>query len=188
MMDTTINLSIDAIWRSESAKIIAALTRIMRDVGLAEDLAQDSLLIALERWPQSGIPDKPVAWLMATAKRRAIDLLRRNKLSDRKYEELGYELNAHDERDFDFGIDDYFGDDLLRLIFMTCHPILSAEARAALTLRLLGGLTTKEIANAYLILETTVAQRISRAKRALSEMRVPFRMPSSQLDCPQFLR
>lgn len=177
MTDTAINRSIDAIWRSESAKIIAALTRIMRDVGLAEDLAQDSLLIALERWPQSGIPDNPGAWLMATAKRRAIDLLRRNKLRDRKYEELGYELNAHDEPDFNFGLDDYFGDDLLRLIFMTCHPILSAEARAALTLRLLGGLTTKEIAKAYLIPEPTVAQRITRAKRALSEMRVPFEVP-----------
>ncbi|SDP14407.1 RNA polymerase sigma factor, sigma-70 family [Paenibacillus sp. yr247] len=177
MTDTAINRSIDAIWRSESAKIIAALTRIMRDVGLAEDLAQDSLLIALERWPQSGIPDNPGAWLMATAKRRAIDLLRRNKLRDRKYEELGYELNAHDEPDFDFGLDDYFGDDLLRLIFMTCHPILSAEARTALTLRLLGGLTTKEIAKAYLIPEPTVAQRITRAKLALSEMRVPFEVP-----------
>ncbi|WP_308636951.1 RNA polymerase sigma factor [Paenibacillus silvisoli] len=177
MTDTAIIRSIDAIWRSESAKIIAALTRIVRDIGLAEDLAQDSLLIALERWPQSGIPDNPGAWLMATAKRRAIDLLRRIKLRDRKYEELGYELNTQEELDIDSALDDHIGDDLLRLIFMTCHPILSAEARVALTLRLLGGLTTEEIAKAYLVSEPTIAQRITRAKRTLSEARVPFEAP-----------
>ncbi|MGM0881537.1 MAG: RNA polymerase sigma factor [Bacillota bacterium] len=176
-MDTAINRSVDAIWRSESARIIAGLTRIVRDVGLAEDLAQDTLLIALERWPILGIPDNPGAWLMATAKRRAIDLLRRNKLRDRKYEELGYELNAQEEPDIDSALDDHIGDDLLRLIFMTCHPILSVEARVALTLRLLGGLTTEEIAKAYLISEPTVAQRITRAKRTLSEVRVRFEVP-----------
>jgi len=175
--DTAIHRSVDAIWKSESARIIAGLTRIVRDVGIAEDLAQDALLIALERWPLSGIPDNPGAWLMATAKRRAIDLLRRNKLRDRKYEELGHELNTQEEPDLDSAIDDYIGDDLLRLIFTTCHPILSAEARAALTLRLLGGLTTGEIAKAYLISEPTVAQRITRAKRTLLAARVPFEVP-----------
>ncbi|MBT2703096.1 RNA polymerase sigma factor [Chryseobacterium sp. ISL-80] len=175
--DTAFSSSVDAIWRSESARIIASLTRIMRDVGLAEDLAQDTLLIALERWPLSGIPDNPGAWLMTTAKRRAIDLIRRNKLRDRKYEELGYELNTLDKPDFDDALDDHIGDDLLRLIFITCHPILSADARVTLTLRLLGGLTTEEIAKAYLISESTVAQRITRAKRTLSEARVPFEVP-----------
>ncbi|KKC48967.1 RNA polymerase subunit sigma-24 [Paenibacillus sp. D9] len=177
MTDTAFSRSVDVIWRNESARIIATLTRIMRDVGLAEDLAQDSLLIALERWPQSGIPENPGAWLMVTAKRLAIDLLRRNKLRDRKYEEIGYELNTHDEPDMDSALDDDFGDDLLRLIFMICHPILSVEARAALTLRLIGGLTTEEIAKAYLIPEPTVAQRITRAKRTFSGMRVPFEVP-----------
>ncbi|WP_090575652.1 RNA polymerase sigma factor [Paenibacillus sp. OV219] len=167
----------DAIWRSESAKIIAVLTRIVRDVGLAEDLAQDALLIALEHWPQSGIPENPGAWLMTTAKRRAFDLLRRNKLRDRKYEEIGYELNTQEELDLDTALDDHVEDDLLRLIFMTCHPMLSAEARAALTLRLLGGLTTEEIAKAYLTPEPTVAARITRAKRLFSEQRVPFELP-----------
>ncbi|MEK5057926.1 RNA polymerase subunit sigma-24 [Paenibacillus sp. FSL H7-0326] len=173
----SINGSIDAIWKSESAWIIGGLTRIVRDIGLAEDLAQDALLIALERWPLSGIPDNPGAWLMTTAKRRAIDLLRRNKLRERKYEELSYELNAQDEPDFDSALDDHIGDDLLRLIFITCHPILSEEARSALTLRLLGGLTTEEIAKAYLVPESTVAQRITRAKRKLSEKRVEFEVP-----------
>ncbi|SEN49884.1 RNA polymerase sigma factor, sigma-70 family [Paenibacillus sp. OV219] len=177
MPDTVINRSMDAIWRSESAKIIAVLTRIVRDVGLAEDLAQDALLIALEHWPQSGIPENPGAWLMTTAKRRAFDLLRRNKLRDRKYEEIGYELNTQEELDLDTALDDHVEDDLLRLIFMTCHPMLSAEARAALTLRLLGGLTTEEIAKAYLTPEPTVAARITRAKRLFSEQRVPFELP-----------
>ncbi|WP_256209632.1 RNA polymerase sigma factor [Paenibacillus sp. PDC88] len=157
--------------------MIGGLIRIVRDIGLAEDLAQDALLIALERWPLSGIPDNPGAWLMTTAKRRAIDLLRRNKLRERKYEELSYELNTQDEPDFDSALDDHIGDDLLRLIFITCHPILSEEARSALTLRLLGGLTTEEIAKAYLVPESTVAQRITRAKRKLSERRVEFEVP-----------
>jgi RNA polymerase sigma factor (sigma-70 family) len=174
---TDINRTVDTIWKSESAKIIAGLTRIVRDVGLAEDLAQDALLIALERWPQSGIPENPGAWLMAISKRRAIDLLRRNKLRVRKYEELSHELNMQHEPDFDSAFDDDIVDDLLRLVFMTCHPILSAEARAALTLRLLGGLTTEEIAKAYLIPEPTAAQRITRAKRTLSAARVPFEFP-----------
>jgi RNA polymerase sigma factor (sigma-70 family) len=174
---SSINRTIDAIWKIESAKIIAGLARIVRDVGLAEDLAQDALIIALERWPTSGIPDNPGAWLMAAAKRRAIDMLRRNKLQYRKYEELGYELDTQHEPDFDSALDDHFGDDLLRLIFTTCHPVLSAEARVALTLRLLGGLTTEEIASAYLIPETTVAQRITRAKRTLKEARIPFEIP-----------
>lgn len=173
----SINGSVDAIWKRESAWIIGGLIRIVRDIGLAEDLAQDALLIALERWPLSGIPDNPGAWLMTTAKRRAIDLLRRNKLRERKYEELSYELNTQDEPDFDSALDDHIGDDLLRLIFITCHPILSEEARSALTLRLLGGLTTEEIAKAYLVPESTVAQRITRAKRKLSERRVEFEVP-----------
>lgn len=149
----------------------------MRDVGLAEDLAQDSLIIGLERWPISGIPDNPGAWLMTTAKRKAIDLLRRNKLRDRKYEELGYELDTQHEPDFDAALDDRFGDDLLRLIFTTCHPVLSVEARVALTLKLLGGLTTGEIASAFLTPEPTVAQRITRAKRTLAAARVPLEVP-----------
>lgn len=172
-----INRSIDAIWRIESAKIIAGLARIVRDVGLAEDLAQDTLIIALERWPTSGIPDNPGAWLMVTAKRKAFDLLRRNKLRDRKYKELGYELDTQHEPDFDSALDDHFGDDLLRLIFTTCHPVLSAEARVALTLKLLGGLTTGEIASAFLTPEPTVAQRITRAKRTLAAARVPLEVP-----------
>lgn len=172
-----INRSIDAIWRIESAKIIAGLARIVRDVGLTEDLAQDALIIALERWPSSGIPDNPGAWLMTTAKRKAIDLLRRNKLRDRKYEELGYELDTQHEPDFDAALIDRFGDDLLRLIFTTCHPVLSAEARVALTLKLLGGLTTGEIASAFLTTEPTVAQRITRAKRTLAAARVSLEVP-----------
>lgn len=177
MTSPAINRSIDAIWRIESVKIIAGLARIVRDVGLAEDLAQDALIIALERWPSSGIPDNPGAWLMTTAKRKAIDLLRRNKLRDRKYEELGYELDTQHEPDFDAALDDRFGDDLLRLIFTTCHPVLSVEARVALTLKLLGGLTTGEIASAFLTPEPTVAQRITRAKRTLAAARVPLEVP-----------
>jgi RNA polymerase sigma factor (sigma-70 family) len=153
----------------------------VRDVGLAEELAQDALVAALEQWPVSGIPDKPGAWLMGTAKHRAIDLLRRRKTLERKHEELGHELLGAQqelaERDFDAAIEDDMGDDLLRLIFTACHPILSTEARVALTLRLLGGLTTEEIARAYLVPETTVAQRIVRAKRTLAEARVPFEVP-----------
>src|SRR5881409_183127 len=171
---------IDAVWRIESAKIIAGLTRIVRDVGLAEELAQDALVAALERWPESGIPDNPGAWLMTTAKHRAIDHLRRSKLLERKHEELGREIEAQQEMaapDLDAAIDDNIGDDLLRLIFIACHPVLSTEARVALTLRLLGGLTTDEIARAFLVPEPTVAQRIFRAKRTLREARVPFEVP-----------
>src|SRR5437879_7234679 len=175
---------IDAVWRIESAKIIAGLTRIVRDVGLAEELAQDALVAALERWPGSGVPDKPGAWLMATAKHRAMDHFRRNKLLERKHEELGRELESQQESAvanfdaaFDSAIDDDFGDDLLRLVFISCHPVLSTEARVALTLRLLGGLTTDEIARAFLVPEPTVAQRIVRAKRTLAEKRVPFEVP-----------
>ncbi|HYN23273.1 MAG TPA: RNA polymerase sigma factor [Thermoanaerobaculia bacterium] len=170
----------DAVWRIESARLIAGLARMVRDVGLAEELAQEALVAALEKWPESGVPDKPGAWLMATAKRRAIDLFRRGKLLERKHEELGRELEAQQEMavsDLDDSIDDPVGDDLLRLVFISCHPVLSTEARVALTLRLLGGLTTDEIARAFLVPEPTVAQRIVRAKRTLSEAGVPFEVP-----------
>jgi RNA polymerase sigma factor (sigma-70 family) len=177
---TPTHRAIDAVWRIESARIIAGLTRIVRDVGIAEELAQDALVAALEQWPASGIPDNPGAWLMATAKHRAIDLWRRNKLLERKHQEFGRELEAQQEMavpDFDAAIDDTVGDDLLRLVFISCHPVLSPEARVALTLRLLGGLTTDEIARAFLAPEPTVAQRIVRAKRTLAEARVPFEIP-----------
>ncbi len=180
MTATDTHRAIDAIWRIESAKIIAGLARIVRDVGLAEELAQDALVAALEQWPESGVPDNPGAWLMATAKHRAIDFFRRKKLLERKHEELGRELDAQQKMavvDFDSAIDDDIGDDLLRLVFTACHPVLSTEARVALTLRLLGGLTTEEIARAFLVPEPTVAQRIVRAKRTLSEARVPFEVP-----------
>lgn len=178
-MATHTHRAIDAIWRIESAKLIAGLARIVRDVGLAEDLAQDALVAALERWPDAGVPDNPGAWLMTTAKHRAIDLIRRNKLLEGKHEELGRELEAWERivPDFDSAIDDDIGDDLLRLVFTACHPVLSTEARLALTLRLLGGLTTEEIARAFLVTEQTIAQRIVRAKRTLSEARVPFEVP-----------
>jgi RNA polymerase sigma-70 factor (ECF subfamily) len=177
---TLTHRTIDAVWRIESARIIAGLTRIVRDVGLAEELAQDALVAALEQWPQSGIPDNPGAWLTAAAKHRAIDLWRRNKLLERKHQELGRELEAQQEMavsDLDAAIDDDVGDDLLRLVFISCHPVLSPEARVALTLRLLGGLTTDEIARAFLAPESTVSQRIVRAKRALAEAHVPFEIP-----------
>jgi RNA polymerase sigma factor (sigma-70 family) len=172
--------AIDAVWRLESAKVIAALARMVGDVGAAEDLAQDALVIALEKWPETGVPDNPGAWLMAAAKRRAIDLFRRNKLLDRKHEELGHELDEKQESDvadIEAALDDDIGDDLLRLIFTSCHPVLSTEARVALTLRLLGGLTTDEIARAFLVPEATVAQRIVRAKKTLREAKVPFEVP-----------
>lgn len=171
---------IDAVWRIESARLIAGLARIVRDVGVAEELAQDALVAALEQWPQSGIPDNPGAWLMATGKHRAIDRLRRMKLVERKHEVLGHELESEQETaasDLDAAVDDEVGDDLLRLMFTACHPLLSTEARVALTLRLLGGLTTEEIARAFLVPEATVAQRIVRAKRTLAEAHVPFEVP-----------
>jgi RNA polymerase sigma factor (sigma-70 family) len=170
--------AIDAIWRIESARLVAGLARMVREVGLAEELAQDALVAALERWPESGVPDNPGAWLMATAKHRAIDLLRRERRLDRAQERIGREIEAGSESpDLDAAIDDDVGDDLLRLVFVACHPVLSTEARVALTLRLLGGLTTAEIARAFLVPETTVAQRIVRAKRTLAEARVPFEVP-----------
>src|SRR5260221_4485572 len=172
--------AIDAVWRIESAKVIAGLTRIVRDVGLAEDLAQDALVAALTQWPESGIPDNPGAWLMATAKHRAIDQLRRGTLLQRKHQELGYELEIEQQLsapDLDAALDDDVGDDLLRLVFICCHPVLSTEARTALTLRLLGGLTTEEIARAFLVSEPTIQQRIVRAKRTLADKQVPFELP-----------
>jgi RNA polymerase sigma factor (sigma-70 family) len=177
---TDTHRAIDAVWRIESARIIAGLARIVRDVGHAEELAQDALVAALEQWPKSGIPDNPGAWLMATAKHRAIDLLRRNKRLERKHEELGREIEAQQEMavaDLEAALDDNVGDDLLRLVFISCHPVLTSEARLALTLRLLGGLTTDEIARSFLVPEATVAQRIVRAKRTLAEARVPFEIP-----------
>jgi len=177
---TETHRTIDAVWRIESARLIAGLARMVRDVGVAEELAQDALVAALEQWPQSGVPQNPGAWLMATAKHRAIDRLRRNKRLDRKLEELGHDLAAGRdavEPDLDAALDDDIGDDLLRLVFMACHPILPTEARVALTLRLLGGLTTDEIARAFLVPEPTVAQRIVRAKRTLAEKQVPFEVP-----------
>jgi RNA polymerase sigma factor (sigma-70 family) len=177
--DNDTHRTIDAVWRIESPRLIAGLTRIVRDVGFAEDLAQDALLAALEQWPESGVPDNPGAWLMATAKHRAMDHFRRNTRLDRKHEELGRELAAKEMTvpDLDSVLDDDIGDDLLRLVFISCHPVLSTEAQVALTLRLLGGLTTEEIARAFLLPESTIAQRIVRAKRTLAEKRVPFEVP-----------
>jgi RNA polymerase sigma factor (sigma-70 family) len=178
-VDSATHRAIDAVWRIEAARLIAGLARMVGDVGLAEDLAQDALVAALERWPASGVPDNPGAWLMATAKHRAIDLMRRDKMLERKHAELGGELEARERAmpDLAAAIDDDIGDDLLRLIFTACHPVLATEARVALTLRLLGGLTTEEIARAFLVPVATVQQRIVRAKRTLREARVPFEVP-----------
>ena len=180
MTATETNRVIEAVWRMESANLIAGLARIVRDVGIAEDLAQDALLAALERWPRTGVPDNPGAWLMATAKHRSIDHVRRRAMLERKHDQLGYELEAQQEAavpDLDAAIDDHVGDDLLRLMFTACHPVLSTDARVALTLRLLGGLTTDEIARAFLAPEPTIAQRIVRAKRTLADSGVPFEVP-----------
>jgi RNA polymerase sigma factor (sigma-70 family) len=176
--------TIDAVWRIESARLVAGLARIVRDLGVAEELAQDAYVAALEQWPESGVPRNPGAWLMATAKHRAIDYVRRSRRIERAHERLGRELEAGQTEsgtaELDAALDDDFGDDLLRLVFMTCHPVLSTEARVALTLRLLGGLTTDEIARAFLVAESTVAQRIVRAKRTLSEANVPFEVPRGE--------
>ncbi len=180
MPESDVQRTINAVWRIESARLIAGLARMVRDVGLAEELAQDALVTALERWPESGVPDNPGAWLMATAKNRAIDLLRRDKLLERKHQELGHDLSEQQDRAperLEAAVDDDIGDDLLRLVFTSCHPVLTTEARVALTLRLLGGLTTEEIARAFLSPEPTVAQRIVRAKRTLAEAKVPFEVP-----------
>jgi RNA polymerase sigma factor (sigma-70 family) len=179
--DPNVSRAIDAVWRIESPRLIGGLARYVRDVGLAEDLAQDALVAALEQWPRSGIPDNPGAWLMAVAKHRAVDALRRSEMADRKRDQLGHELGldrANSDPGFEAGADDEIGDDLLSLLFATCHPVLSTEARAALTLRLFGGLTTAEIASAFLVRETTIAQRIVRARRTLAEARVPIEIPS----------
>src|SRR5690349_6115406 len=178
-MPTDTHGAIDAIWRIESPKLIDALTRVVRDVGIAEDLAQDALVAALEQWPESGVPENPGAWLMSTAKHRAVDFFRRNTMADRKHEDLGRDYAAREQTmpDLDTSLDDPIGDDLLRLIFIACHPVLPKEARIALTLRLLGGLTTDEIARAFVSTEPTIAQRIVRAKRTLSEKQVPFEIP-----------
>ena len=178
--DAPAHRAIDAVWRIESARLIAGLTRLTRDVGLAEELAQDALVVALEQWPVTGIPENPGAWLMATAKNRAIDQLRRGRMQARKHQTLGAELEMRQQAsggEVEASADDGIGDDLLRLIFIACHPVLSTEARTALTLKLLGGLTTQEIARAFLVPEPTVAQRIVRAKRTLSEAQVPFEIP-----------
>ncbi|NII74270.1 RNA polymerase sigma factor (sigma-70 family) [Dyella sp. SG562] len=183
MTASDIHRTIDAVWRIESAKLIAGLARMVRDVGLAEELAQDALVAALEQWPSSGVPDNPGAWLMTTAKHRAIDRLRRHKLLERKHEEIGRDLEAEQElaySEVELAADDHIGDDMLRLVFTACHPVLSMEARVALTLRLLGGLTTDEIARAFLVPEPTVAQRIVRAKRTLAEAKVPFEVPRGE--------
>jgi RNA polymerase sigma factor (sigma-70 family) len=171
--------TIEAVWRIESARVIAGLTRLTREVGLAEDLAQEALVAALEQWPQSGVPDNPAAWLTTTAKRRAIDHFRRNAVAGRKHEELARELEALEQTspDLDSTLDNTIGDDLLRLVFIACHPVLPTESRAALTLRLLGGLTTDEIARAFLTPEPTIAQRIVRAKRTLADKHIPFEVP-----------
>ncbi len=176
---TETHSAIEAVWKIESARVIAGLTRIVRDVGVAEELAQDALVAALEKWPESGIPDNPGAWLMGTAKHRAIDFLRRGTLVDRKHEDLGRAMAEREMQvpDLAAAMDDTIGDDMLRLVFIACHPVLSTDARVALTLRLLGGLSTDEIARAYLVSEPTMAQRIVRAKKTLSDAHAPFEVP-----------
>jgi RNA polymerase sigma factor (sigma-70 family) len=179
-MASDLHSTIDTLWRMEQGKLIASVTRMVRDVGLAEELAQDALVTALQQWPKTGVPDKPAAWLMTAAKNRAIDHIRRNKIAQRKYEEIGRDLEIDQGRtvpDLDEALDDDVGDELLRLIFISCHPVLSMEARVAMTLRMVGGLTTEEIARAFLVPEPTVAQRIVRAKRTLSDSKVPFELP-----------
>ena len=183
MTATETQRTVEAIWRIESAKIIAGVARLMRDVGVAEELAQDALVAALEQWPERGIPDNPAAWLMTTAKRRAIDVIRQRALHERKQDELTYEIESQLQDavpDLDAALEDDIGDDLLRLIFVACHPVLATESRVALTLRLLGGLTTDEIARAFLVPEPTIAQRIVRAKRSLAAARVPFEVPRAE--------
>ncbi|MBZ0147618.1 MAG: sigma-70 family RNA polymerase sigma factor, partial [Pseudorhodoplanes sp.] len=180
MTATDTHRAIRAVFKIEPAKLIASLTRVTRDIGQAEELAQDALVAALERWPETGIPEKPAAWLLATAKNRAIDNLRRKKLLERKHEEISHGLAANQVQapDIDSALDDDIGDDLLRLIFTACHPVVPAEGRVALTLRLLGGLTTEEIARSFLQSEPTIAQRIVRAKKTIAEARIPFMVPS----------
>ncbi|MBP6716760.1 MAG: RNA polymerase sigma factor [Acidobacteria bacterium] len=183
MSDPRIHDTIDAVWRIEQAKLIAGLARMTRDVGVAEDLAQDALVAALKQWPVEGVPQNPGAWLMAAAKHRALDLFRRRKMFERKHQELGREIETVQNAsvpDLEEALDDHVGDDLLRLVFTACHPVLSTEARVALTLRMLGGLTTDEIGRAFLTPEKTIAQRIVRAKRTLSEARVPFEVPRGE--------
>src|SRR5574338_241162 len=175
--------TIEAVWRIESAKLIAGLTRIVRDVGIAEDLAQDALVAALEQWPETGVPKNPGAWLMTVAKRRALDTVRRDGLLERKHAQLGHELAEEQERavpELDAALDDHIGDDLLSLIFTACHPVLSTEARVALTLRLVGSLTTAEIARAFLVPEPTIAQRIVRAKKTLADKQIPIEVPRGE--------
>jgi len=179
-VDEATRRAIDAVWRIESPRVIAGLARMVRDVGLAEELAQDALVTALERWPETGVPENPGAWLMTAAKNRALDQLRQRKMAARKHEELGRDADAREAtgaQDIEAAVDDDIGDDLLRLVFTACHPVLSTEARVALTLRLLGGLTTDEIARAFVVPEATIAQRIVRAKRALADANVPFEVP-----------
>ena len=180
MPDSDIHRVIDAVWRIESARVIGGLARIVRDVGVAEDLAQDALVAALKQWPESGVPDNPAAWLMGAAKHRAIDHLRRKQLLQRKHGELAYEIESVTAPDFAAALDDDVNDDMLRLMFTACHPVLSAEARVALTLRMVGGLATDEIARAFLVPEATMAQRIVRAKKTLAAKRVPFELPKGE--------
>src|SRR3954470_9597737 len=188
MTATDTQRTIDAVWRIESARLIASLARVVHDVGVAEDLAHDALVAALEQWPASGIPSNPGAWLIAAAKHRAIDYFRRNKRNEQKHGELGRDREAEQQQtalDMDAALDDDVGDDVLRLIFTAAHPILPTEGRVALTLRLIGGLTTDEIARAFLVPEATIAQRIVRAKRSLAAAKVPFEVPDATQRAPR---